>query len=177
MSARANTDTHPLRLLSSASRAPSGEERLTIPASPRLDRFLQAAAQAGLLSTDAVRLGVERALVVRDTQLADLDVESARRLLRRAAATARPGLPLTDREASYLRSLGARRPIQPPPAGEPLEVELPPNLLTRARGTVPETSLNDGIVEEMVRWEMAARMEARSMSEWALKVLAARRAA
>lgn len=115
--------------------------------------------------------------MVRDTQLVDLDVESARRLLRRAAATARPALPLASEEASYVRRLSAGRPVHVPPAGEPLDVELPPNLLTRARGTVPEISLNDGIVEEMVLWERAARMEGRSMSEWALKVLAARRAA
>jgi hypothetical protein len=178
MSAQAHTEERHLRLLSPAQAPPpTGIERLTIPSSPRLDRFLQAAAQAGLSAPEAVRLGVERALVVRDTQLVDLDVESARRMLRRAAAAARPSRPLCDEAAAYVRGLSARRPVQAPPEQEALEVELPPNLLTRAHGTVPEIALHDGIVEEMIGWERAARMEGRSMSEWALKVLAARRAA
>lgn len=176
MSAQAHTPGPHLRLLTDQAR-PTASERLTVPASPRLDRFLGAAARAGLSAPEAVRLGIEHALVVRDTQLGNLDVESARRLLRRAAAAARPSHPLTSDEAAYVRCLGAGRPVPAPPAGSMVATDLPPNLLTRANGTVTEVALHEGIVEEMIGWELAARMEARSMSEWALKVLFAQRAA
>jgi hypothetical protein len=177
MSVQAHTPARHLRLLSDEQARPTAIDRLTVPSSPRLDRFLEAAARAGLSAPEAIRLGIEHALVVRDTQLGDLDVESARRLLRRRAAVARPCHPLTNNEAAYVRRLGAGRAVPAPPAGSDVAVDLPPNLLTRADGTVTEVALHEGIVEEMIGWELAARMEARSMSEWALKVLLAWRAA
>lgn len=177
MSARAHTENRRLRLVGSAQGSPEALERLMIPTSPRLDRFLQASARCGLSASEAVRLGVERALVVRDTQLADLDVESGRRILRQAATAARPSLPLPDEEAAYVRKLGAKRAVEAASPGEEIAVDLPPSLLARANGVVPETVLHEGVVEEMISWELAARMEARSMSEWALKVLLARSAA
>jgi len=141
--------------------------------SQRLSDFLGAAAQAGLDATLAVRLALERALVLHDAEELRLDVERARRTLSRAAANARATRPLTPRQAGYVRRLYSSAPQAPVVVEGSLCVELPDELLTRARDTVPETVLHSEAVLEMLAWERAARLQGRTMLEWALKTLAA----
>jgi len=175
MSGFAHTPSTPLRVVHGAADSGAGEEHLAIPPSPQLKEFLAHAASSGLKPHEAVRLGVERALVLRDSQLFDLDVESARGMLRRAAAEAQISREIPVQEAAYLRGLSVGRPAAPPRLREPLVVHLPAGLLIRAKGTVAEAALHRGAVGEMILWERAARLEGRSMSEWALKTLGLRR--
>ena len=176
MSASAHTPPARLRLIVSTDiQDLASDEALSVPRSPRLENFLRDAAAAGLEATAAIRLGIERALVLREGQLFNLDVESVRRRLRAAASGSRPCQALPPSEAAYVRELSARRPVALGEISDPLSVELPAALLTRARGVVAEASLHAGAVEEMIAWEIAARLEGRSMSEWALKTLSTSR--
>jgi hypothetical protein len=157
----------------------AGEDRLHLPPTPRLRKFLAAAASAGLEPTDAVRLALERALALEDACDAfPLDVESARRELRRAGADSQPLRELTSAQAGYVRALSAGRARRVEELNEDLVVALPDRVTTRARGQLTELALHDGVVAEMIAWEIAATLEGRTMGEWALVTLAvARRSA
>jgi len=144
--------------------------------SPQLTSFIEAAARIGLGEAEAVCLGLERALLLRDVQLLGFDVESARKLLVAAAAAARPSRPLSGAEAAGVRELSARRPVVPVDTAQGLIVSISQRILSRARDTVPETALHAAGVEEMLAWELAARLEGRPMGEWGLKALALRKA-
>jgi hypothetical protein len=152
------------------------EEHLHLPPSSRLSRFVAAAAAAGLDPPDAVRLALERALALVDACAAfSIDVETSRLLLRRASAAARPVRQLTAANSRYVRMLSCRQPKQVGDLSEGLVVALPDRVVTRARGELTELALHEGVVEEMISWEIAAMLEGRTMCEWALSTLAARR--
>jgi hypothetical protein len=144
--------------------------------SSQLTDFIERAADLGLGAAEAVRLGLERALVLLDAQLLGFNVESARGLVAHAAAATRPAQPLSGAEAAHVRRLSARRPVPATDVSNGLTVSICQPILTRARGAVPETALHVAGVEEMLAWEIAARLEGRPMGEWALKALALRKA-
>lgn len=175
MSARPHTSSRHLELVA-AGRAQGGTrgERIVLPPSPRLAAFLERSAELGLEAADAVRLALERALALKDAQLFGVDVEAARRILRREARDARPAHPLSEPEAAYVRRLSLARPVRVSDPSAALVVPLSQRTLTRARRGVPESALHSGIVEEMIAWEIAARFEGRPLGEWAVMVLAMR---
>jgi hypothetical protein len=150
--------------------APSTEQ-LRFSSSPRLTKFLESAARAGLDAPLAVRLALERALVLREGQEFRLDVERIRRVLGRTAREARATRQLSPRQADYIRKLYRERPQPAVTVQDGLAVVIPDDLLTQVRDTVPESALHEGAVNEMLAWERAARLEGRSMLEWALKAL------
>lgn len=152
---------------------PHVEDRLHLRSTPRLRKFLHAAASAGLSPADAVRLALERALALEDACYGfPLDVESARRELRQAAARARPVRELTSTQASYVRALSAASVKPAYPLDDDLVVALPDRVITRARHDLTELALHEGVVAEMVAWEIAATLSGRTMGEWALSTLA-----
>jgi hypothetical protein len=178
MPAAGETSRSPLTLVHSApaSEPPIPEEHLHLPPSSRLNRFITTAAAAGLDPPDAVRLALERALALADACSAfPIDIETSRLLLRRAAAVARPMRQLTTANSRYVRMLSARRPKPVGDLSEGLVVRLPDRVVTRARGELTELALHEGVVEEMISWEIAAMLEGRTMCEWALSTLAIRR--
>jgi hypothetical protein len=161
---------------SAASVRQTTEDRLHLPPSRRLDRFIATAAARGLSPSDAVRLALERALVLVDAcEAFPLDVESARLALRRAAAATQPLRQLSNAQSSYVRALGVGRPQRVESHSDGLIVALPDRLITRARDTLTELALHEGAVAEMISWEIAATLEGRTMCEWALNVLAVAR--
>lgn len=173
MSAQGRTTSTSLSLLPASGGAAASETELpSLPPSLSLEGFLGEAARAGLEPAEAVRLALERALVLQDACEFPLDVESARRLLRRAAAGARPQRELPPGLAAYLRELSARRPCTPPRLQSDLQVELPERLLIRARAEAGESAFHAGAVAEMIAWEIAAVLKGRTMAEWSLRVLA-----
>lgn len=176
MSADARTSAPHLSLVraspDSERRPPSGRERLRLPPSARLTAFVSAAAEAGLDPSEAVRLGLERALALADAGVFPFDVEVARRRLRQAAREAHASRPLTPTQAAYVRTLSSARPRPTADGSGGLVVDLPDRVLTRARDDVAETALHAGAVPEMVAWEIAATLAGRTMGEWALLELA-----
>lgn len=81
-------------------------------------------------------------------------------------------------QAAYVRRLATRRPIPVLDVAAGLSVEVPGKILSRARGTISESSLREDVVDEMLAWEIAATLSARTMGEWALlHLLEDRRAA
>lgn len=176
MSADAHTPTPHLSLVENHASEPKAAERVVLSASSQLTAFVERSAHLGLDVTEAVRLGLERTLLLRDAQLLGFDVESARRLLVHAAAPARSARPLSSEEAARVRRLSVRRPVPPADTAEGLAVSVDQQVLTRARGAVPQNALHAGAVEEMLAWELAARLEGRRMGEWGLKALALRKA-
>jgi len=176
MSVGAHTPTPHLSLVESHASQPNAAERIVLSPSSQLTSFIERAAQQGLDAPEAVRLGLERALLLLDAQFLDYDVESARRLLVQAAAAARPVQPLSGEEARRVRRLAARRPAPPADTAEGLTISVCQQILTRARRSLPENALHAGAVEEMLAWEIAAHLEGRSMGEWGLKALALRKA-
>jgi hypothetical protein len=148
-----------------------------IPATPAIQRFLAIAAGAGLAPPDAVRLAIERELILIDADPLGLGIEATRYALGKAAAQARPTIALTTGQGAYVRALAARRPLQATVPDEPFHVAIPDQLLARSRGLVTTTALDPDAVDEMIAWEIAAALAGRSMTEWALKQLAVLRAA
>lgn len=172
------TDTdHPIKLIHSAHGADlvsAGRgDRLILRSTPRLQGLLDAAAQVGLEAPDALRLALERALVLADAGAFGLDAEGARCVLARAAAGARPRRPLTAVQAAYVRALTVGQPTASIALHGDLAITIPDRVLTRARGVVRLAALHADAVPEMVAWELAAALEGRTMGEWALKELAA----
>lgn len=176
MSANAHTPAPRLSLIEGDLHRPAAAERLVLAPSPQLTDFIAQAADLGLGATEAVRLGLERALLLRDGQFLGFDVESARRLLVCAAGAARPIQPLCGTEPAQVRHLSVRQPVPADDVTDGLTVSVRQQILTRARAHVPETALHAAGVEEMLAWEIAARLEGRPMGEWGLKVLALRKA-
>jgi hypothetical protein len=159
-----------LRLASRSTPGPREGIRLT--PSARLQEFLSAAAAVGLDAPTAVGLALERALLLADSEPFGLDVETARRLLRSAAAEARPRRTLGATEATRVRTLSLARPIPAPRVEQALVIPLADGLLARARSYAPAKALQPGAIAEMVSWEVAAILEGRSMAEWAFLQLA-----
>jgi hypothetical protein len=154
----------------------TAEDQLHLRQTPRLRKFLAAAAAAGLEPSDAVRLGLQRALVLEDACDAfTIDVESARLELRQAAARTRPLRQLTPSQAVYVRTLSASQAKKPADFGPVVVVSLPDRVTTRVRDRLSELSLHEGVVAEMIAWEVAATLEGRTMCEWALSTLATAR--
>jgi hypothetical protein len=151
-------------------------EVLRLEPSDRLQAFLDAAAARGLNAREAVRLGLERALCLRDGARFAADVEAARHILEAAAARARPTRGLPPGQAAYLRALGAGRPVIAPNVSNGISVEVPEKILGRVEGTISQGVLHERVVEEMVAWEVAATLAARTMGEWALLELLGRAA-
>jgi hypothetical protein len=156
---------------------PPGPEGFRLAPSPRLAGFVEAAARTGLEAPDAVRLGLERALVLADAARLGFGVEAARGLLDRAAARVRPRQPLPAVQARYVRALTVPRPVPAVDVSDGLAVTVPDRLSIRAAGHVRPVDLHPAAVPEMVAWETAAALEGRTMGEWALAVLANARAA
>jgi hypothetical protein len=151
--------------------AAGGREGIVLHLSLGLDRFLAAAADAGLSPSEATRLAVERALVLSDAVALGVDSESARRRICSAAAMARPKLAIAAQEGDRVRCLIAARPVARAKTNSRLVVPLPERLLARTKGRVPASALDPDIVAEMVSWEIAATLAGRTMGEWALLVL------
>lgn len=148
-----------------------------MPLTPELEYFLRIAATRGLHATDALRLAIERALVLIDGDALLVDRGAARRLLCAAAARTSVHRSLAPDRAAYVRQLTAARPLAACELPDMLTVELPQELVARARGVVPASALREEAIEEMVAWELAATLDGRPMAEWALLALAARKQA
>jgi hypothetical protein len=167
-----NLGHSPLRLVTSAGPIPPLREGIRLPPSPRLDDFLAAAANEGLEPSEATRLAIERFFALADAAALGIGVEASRRLLDETAQRARPNHSPPTREASRVRELAIRRPVAQLSAGSGLEVAVPERLLTRIGKRIPARTLHAEFVPEMVRWELAAALEGRTMGEWALRTLA-----
>lgn len=158
-------------------RGGGGHEELKLAPSAQLTRFIDTAARSGLIGRDAVPLGIERALVLMDASKLARDLDASRRALSCAAREARPERGLSPDHAAWVRVLTTRRPVPTEDVSEGLSVAVPDRVLCRAAGVVPVGSLHAGAVGEMIAWELAATLAARSMSEWALFVWARERRA
>lgn len=150
---------------------------LRLPASPRLDRFAAASAEAGLELREAVRLAIDHALALQDAGAFGLDADTARRLLNRAAAGARASRPLGARSAEQVRRLGSGSPKPAASLPDGLEVELSERVLARIGAPLTEAAIRPAVVEEMISWQIAATLAGRTLGEWALHALARGRAA
>jgi hypothetical protein len=147
-------------------------EMLVLQPQPQVSEFAAAAAAAGLELEEAAALALERTLALSDATLFGLDRETARRMLRRAAMSAQAHAALSDADAAHVRRLSAGQRL-PLPVSMPPTVAVPERLLRRAAAYVKENPLRAAAVPEMVRWEIAARLEGRTLLEWALKTLGA----
>lgn len=147
---------------------------LVLPSGQAVDGFLDAASAAGLGLADAARLVVERELVLRDVEACDLAREAGRHILGMLARDARAFVPLSAAQARYVRSLTLGRTAAPLDSHGTLTVPVPERLLARCRGKVPAAAFSAAAVEEAVSWEIAAALEARSMTEWAAMRIAVR---
>jgi hypothetical protein len=172
MSDPARTAPPHLRLhVSEPASWPSGRHHLA--PNPVLKAFLSTAATAGVGSTQAAELAVERALVLLDGQGLGLDVERVRSTLNQAAYGARVTGPLGPQAAGHLWALSGQNRAVAESSEDGLTVELPERLLIRLRPGILPDCLTSRAVAEMVNWERAAVLEGRSMSEWAALSLAA----
>jgi hypothetical protein len=165
-------DRNPFRVIDSAGVRRDEREGVFLPPSPRLEEFLAAAIAEGLEPAEATRLGLERFFALADVTPLGLNTGTSRRLLGEAAARARPSHPPAPREAARVRALGMRRPVPAVDASAGLKVAVPDRLLTRIGDRVPARALHASFVPEMVRWELAAALEGRTMGEWVLRTLA-----
>jgi hypothetical protein len=165
-----------LQLVASApggrARPVSPRARLVIAPSAGLTAFVRAAADAGLPAPEAVRLCLERALVLVDVAALGLDPDAARYRIGLVAASARTRRALVPEHAEYVRALQLGRPVPPADASDGLAVVLAARLLTRALSVCPQTFRAE-VVAEMIAWELAAALEGRTMGEWALRTLIA----
>jgi hypothetical protein len=150
----------------------SAYNSLTLPTTPALKSFLRHSAALGLDPTDALRLAIERELVLADADSLGVDRHAARHMLCDMAARARVRRGLNTDEAAYIRSLSTGRAVHAPRLAGSLTVTLPQTLLSRAHGTVSTTALEHAAAPELVAWELAARLEGRTMGEWALLAFA-----
>jgi hypothetical protein len=160
----------PILAHSAAPHETNGAEALYVPGSERLQHFVDAAAIAGLGPDDAIRLGVERGLVLLDLGRLGRGLNGTRRLLRTAAQEARPEMALAPATAAWVRLLSMARPVPAANVGEGIVVRLPDRLLCRASDGLDARSLRAEVVAEMVAWERAAALNGRTMGEWALSL-------
>lgn len=159
----------PLELLGGGRRSEPGQpEQIRLHPSPRLEHFVATAAESGLEAHEAVRLGLEHALCLKDAGRFAADVEAGRHLLVRAASRARPVHAMVPAQAAYVRRLTTKRRVTALDVTQGLLVQVPDRLICRARATLPENSLHAEVVEEMISWEVAAMLCGRTMGEWAL---------
>jgi hypothetical protein len=152
------------------------EEILVLDGDESLQRLVDAAARIGLHAEEAVRLGMERGLVLADLSDLGIDPDLARRRLRGAAVRARPELELTADLANWVRRLGMARPVSAVSVEDGLRLRLADRLLVRGAAEVGRRHLCAEAVQEMVAWERAAALGARTMGEWALRELSLARA-
>jgi len=162
--------SEPLQILGGGGEGgvPDGPELLRLRPSPRLQRFVTVAAEAGLAAEEAVRFGLEHALCLRDAARFAADVEAGRRLLVRAATGARAVRAMSPAQAAHVRRLTTRRAVPVIEVTDGLVARVPDRILARARTGLPESSLHGEMVEEMISWEIAATLCGRTMGEWAL---------
>ena len=131
----------------------------------------------GLENAEALRLGIERALVLVDADALLIDRRATRRLLCATARCATVHRPLTTERSAYVQRLMSAPAPTPKPRANPLTARLPQELIARAENVVPLSALSGEAVDEMIAWELAAVLSGRTMAEWALLTLAARRRA
>lgn len=163
---------------SPGSRPQSSEHPIiTVPADTSIRQFVDAAASFGLSMDTAGRLALERALVLVDIAPLGLDPDAAQYRLGSAALSTRPRRPLPPGQASYLRALRLGRAVRAQDLSGGLTIAAPERLLPRAREILQPATFEVRAIPEMISWETAAVIEGRSMSEWALTVLASARAA
>ena len=162
----------PFRVVASQPSPRCPEEGLALPPTEEIQRFVDAAAAAGLVLEDAVRLGLERGLLLAEAVSLEMDSEITRRKLCAAASSARPELPLGASEAKRLRSLIIPQPVVSRRIDRQTVVPVPSRLLTRVRGRIPVSVLRPTVVSESIAWEVAAILAAKTIEEWGLFVLA-----
>jgi hypothetical protein len=153
-------------------RRQAGRPKLTLPGSPDTDRFVTATAATGLTLEDAVALTLERELVLRDAGACGLTREGARHLLGARARRARARQPLSAAQARRVRMLTLARCSAAPDASNGIQVFVAERLFTRAEGRAALAAFTPSALDEAISWEVAAALEARSMTEWALAVVA-----
>lgn len=150
--------------------------RLAIEPSLTLTGFADAAAAMGLPAAEAVRVCLERALLLRDVSALGIDAHAARQRLRTVAAQARAHRELVPEEAGRVRALRLGRPTSAEDVRDGLSLVLPPRLLTRAL-TVNAQAFDARVLPEAIAWEVAAALDGRTIAEWALCSLVASRLA
>jgi hypothetical protein len=153
-------------------RGAAAPEALLLPGSPSLQEFVAAAAEAGLGAEEALRLGIERALLLYDLGELGIDRDLARRRLRESAALARAEIELTADLAAWVRRLSMARAVPVTSVQAGASVNLPDRLLARAGEKLGTRYLRAEAVAEMIAWELAAATSAQTMGEWAFRELA-----
>lgn len=157
----------PTLLHTTSAPSAAGVEALVVPGSETLQDFVDAAAAAGLRAEPAIRLGLERGLVLLDLSRLGPKLDSFHRLLWAAARKARADVELAPTTAAWVRQLSMARPVPTVSVWSGISVRLSDRLLSRG-GEVTARSLRAEAVPEMVAWEIAAALSGRTMGEWAL---------
>lgn len=122
----------------------------------------------------AVAVAVERALVLRDAEANGFMRQTAADLLDRRGRETTVGVALSAAPAAYARTLTLKRPAPREDVREGLLVPVATRLIDRAR-TIDRLAAIDIAHDDLrsaLAWERAAMLNARTMSEWALSVLA-----
>lgn len=149
-----------------AVRAGDRHEPWTLPASPALRALAEAALAAGIELELALRLCLERALVVADLRAVGVEVARLDSLAARACVSGA----LDAADCAYLRRLTRREDAgSARPLGDAIIVGLPSRLTARLLAAGPEELLERaGLdVEAALSWEIAAVLDGRTISEWA----------
>src|SRR5262249_38071341 len=129
-----------------------GIEGIYVPGSERLQRFIDAAAATGLRPDDAIRLGIERGLVLIDLAPLGRWLGGSRKLLRAAALEARAKVALAPAMVAWVRHLSMGRAVPAADVAEGIAVQVPDRLLGRASEGLDTRVLRADVVEEMVAW-------------------------
>jgi hypothetical protein len=147
-------------------------EHVVLIASPQLTEFLEAAARLGLDAPLAVRLAIERRLVLDDALSFPIGQHVIRPTLNHAAAGIRPSQPLSAQQSAYVRLLNRQIPQVAVTVKDELRVGIPDDLATRVRCANPaQSTLYYEAVPEILTWERAARLQGFTMTEWAFRVI------
>lgn len=138
---------------------------------PEANAALVAEAEAcGLGPSQAASLMVEGLLLHRDLARMGFGADDASVRLDQAAARSRVSRPLADRDAAYLRALTAGG--RPPAGAAPQPPRLSVSRRLLRRSTREELALAVTVpLEPLVRWEVAAVCEGRTLTEWAFATL------
>jgi hypothetical protein len=133
--------------------------------------FRAAVGAAGIPADLGVVLAYERRLVLDDAATTGLAEIDAGHILNDEATNARPNQELVSAANSYLRAIGAgRRPTRPVARGR-FVVAVPVRFYSRAVSLDLQRVLVPAGVAEAISWEVASVLAARTMTEWALRVL------
>lgn len=122
----------------------------------------RAAASARISLALAVIVSVERALIVDD--IAELGLEWLIDDLDEAASAARVQVELAEPSSAYLRALDGAPGTAPLPRGD---LRLPMRLIDRTARRDPKRLIDPAALGSAVRWERAAVLSGRTMSDWA----------